>query len=537
MKTSDGETRASALERRRKSAVTGLDAKQLAYLRHFDNLSRRQRNDWSFMTGRTPNQMDFGGYRFQLAYAAYALALTHVHRLPAAPGALRPTFQRLVAKILEPEVWMYWRDSSRAGGIWNPHLAGRPEQWDPVAHDNIMYSAYVQSMALMYNVLFDDARYAAPGALTLEYFTPFWGDGGKPGGLDRKFEYDQFSLNENLYWQMVRNGYLGIACEPNCVFQICNQPAIIGFRMHDLLTGGSTADEVSRGFRQAWEQFGGPVASNGHLYLYAASDTRTPVPNAGEMPWGDAWYASLANTWNGEFVEKYYASVIGKHVLEGPEGTRTIRPPKPRTFGARPIENDTCDFGWLTVWASEMGDAVTLEGLQRHAERHMRPTVYEGGRFFPRHDEMSDAEGNYTCVEPLTGNVLFAYASLNVPHGLRQLYEQPWAPGHFAEPNLAIVGDAIEVHRAYYDDARATLHFTAGVREDRPGDSVLRLANIWDRGSWELQRDGQVVATGDGQQVNEGRRVEARRTEHLLDLHLVRNELSTYTLSWPGGGA
>ncbi|MFY0574850.1 hypothetical protein ACN28S_11210 [Cystobacter fuscus] len=180
MKTSDGEARASALERRRKSAVAGLDAKQLAYLRHFDNLSRRQRNDWSFMTGRTPNQMDFGGYRFQLAYAAYALALTHVHRLPAAPGALRPTFQRLVAKILEPEVWMYWRDSSRAGGIWNPHLAGRPEQWDPVAHDNIMYSAYVQSMALMYNVLFDDARYAAPGALTLEYFTPFWGDGGKP---------------------------------------------------------------------------------------------------------------------------------------------------------------------------------------------------------------------------------------------------------------------------------------------------------------------------------------------------------------------
>ena len=36
-------------------------------------------------------QDDFGGYRFQLAYIPYALALTHVHRLPAAPGVFRGT--------------------------------------------------------------------------------------------------------------------------------------------------------------------------------------------------------------------------------------------------------------------------------------------------------------------------------------------------------------------------------------------------------------------------------------------------------------
>ena len=100
-----------------------------------------------------------------------------------------------------------------------------------------MYSAYVQSMARMYDVLFDDHRYAEPGALTFRYWSFF------RGGDEKRFAYDQYSLNQHLYWRMVESGYLGIACEPNCIFQICNQPAILGFRMRDILTGGSTAEE------------------------------------------------------------------------------------------------------------------------------------------------------------------------------------------------------------------------------------------------------------------------------------------------------
>jgi hypothetical protein len=125
-----------------------LDREQLGHLRHFDNLSRRLPNDWSLMQGKGQGQDDFGSYRFQLAYMAYALALTHRHRLPAAPGAFQPTFQRLIDKILEPDVWLYWRDVSQGGSVFNAHLAEElGEEWDPVVRDNIMYSAYVQSMA------------------------------------------------------------------------------------------------------------------------------------------------------------------------------------------------------------------------------------------------------------------------------------------------------------------------------------------------------------------------------------------------------
>jgi hypothetical protein len=122
---------------------TGLDRLQIGHLRHFANLSRQLPNQWDLMKGKGYGQEDFGGYRFQLAYMAYALALTHRHRLPAAPGVFKPIFERLIGKMLLPEVWMYWRDVSRGGSIFNAHLSsGYVEQWDPVIRDNIMYSAY-----------------------------------------------------------------------------------------------------------------------------------------------------------------------------------------------------------------------------------------------------------------------------------------------------------------------------------------------------------------------------------------------------------
>ncbi len=101
-------------------ARVGLDSVQVGHLRHFINLARQLPNQWDLMKGKGYGQEDFGGYRFQLAYMAYALALTHRHRLPAAPGVFKPVFELLMEKILLPEVWMYWRDVSRGGSILAP---------------------------------------------------------------------------------------------------------------------------------------------------------------------------------------------------------------------------------------------------------------------------------------------------------------------------------------------------------------------------------------------------------------------------------
>lgn len=468
-----------------------LNDRQVGHLRHFANLSRQPVNDWSMMQGRGTGQDDFGGYRFQLAYMAYAMALAHRHRLPAAPGAFKPVFERFMDKMLLPEVWMYWTRVSRGGSVFNMHLADQlSEDWNPVGRDNIMYSAYVQSMASLYNYLFGDDRYAAPGALSFKYWSFFWGGG------ERRFEYDQNSLNEHIYWQMVESGYLGVACEPNCVFQICNQPAILGFRMHDLVNDGSRAAEVTEAYQKAWAQFG-RLDSKGHYNMMMAQDTRAVRENLGPSPWVDAWCGTLMNMWNRDFVHQHYPSQIRDWMIEGIDGAMSVRSAdRPEIMGQK-VVNDDSDFGWAATWASEMGDAETLQGLLAHAERFMNPTWRNGGCYFPRNDTMEDGHGNRTLVEPMTGNVLLGYASLNVPDGLWRLYNEPWGPDHHTNPALVRVDDEVDVPQAHFDAASRELRFKLKPCDGGRGLSrkvvIGRLSN---HGSWVLTCSGSTVARG-----------------------------------------
>jgi hypothetical protein len=471
-------------------ASQGLDRLQLGHIRHFDNLSRQLPNQWDLMKGKGYGQEDFGGYRFQLAYMAYALALTHRHRLPAAPGVFKPILERLIAKILLPEVWMYWRDVSRGGSIFNAHLSENyREEWNPVARDNIMYSAYVQSMALIYNYLFDDDRYALPGALTFRYWSYFW------GGAEKRFEYDQKSLNDHIYWQMVESGYLGVACEPNCVFQICNQPAILGFRMHDLVYGGSIAEEVVRGYEQAWKDFG-RIGENGHYNIMMSQDTKAVRQNIGRAPWVDAWCGALMNMWNRDFVHQHYPSQISDIVKPGTDGALSIR------VGARPlvmgqtIVSDDCDFGWVAAWASEMGDAETLRGLLTHADRFMNPTWADGGLYYPRNDTVEDRDGNRTMIEPMSGNVLLGYARLNIPDGLWHFYNDPWEVSHFEEPAVTRVSDDVDISLALFDKSANKLKLAVARRADVAGDGKLHIANAVSRGPWKFICDGGEICHG-----------------------------------------
>ena len=466
-----------------------LDPKQAGHIRHFDNLSRQAPNDWSFMGGKGVGQDDFGGYRFQLSYMVYALALTHRHRLPAAPGLFQPMMQRLIEKLLEPEVWLYWKDVSRGGSVYNAHLAGQlGEEWDPVVRDNIMYSAYVQSTALLHDYLFASDRYAQPGSLTFRHWSFFW------GGDERKFEYDRESLNEHLYWLMVRNGYIGVACEPNCVFQICNQPAILGFRLHDLITGGNRAEEVVAGYERAWSDFG-RLDDSGHYNMLVTEDKKTLFGNSARLPWIDAWCGSLMNMWNREFVHTHYPQQVKDFLTVGSQGTLFVPSNPRREVMGHAVVSDTCDFGWMAAWTSEMGDSETLSGLLRHADTFMDPTYLRGGLYYPRNDTQRDGDGNRTEIEPMSGNVLLGYARLNVPDGLWKLYNHPWDPSHFEEPALTAVGRDVEVSQAeVVDGALITRLRNTGYGPE----NTVTFGRIMGRGRWKLTCRGEEVARVDG---------------------------------------
>lgn len=485
-----------------------LDDAQAGHLRRIADLAMRLPDDWSGMMGRSSLQEDFGSLRFQLAYMSYALALTHRHRLPAAPAVFRKPFDRLIQKMLSPDVWTYWHYVSTGNGPLNKSLGELPAEWNPVHSDNIMYSAYIQSMTLLYHHLFDDSKYASEAAISFRLQPYFWGDGGKT------FNYNEHTLNDRIYWQMVEKGYLGIACEPNCVFQVCNQPAILGFRMHDIINGGSTAQEVTEGYKRAWSDFG-IVNESGHFNVVVLEREHALVPHQAGA-WSDFWLGSLMHAWDPETVKARYPAQIAHWGRPGPDDTLWIQPSIPPA-GFGPDLSHAYDFGWAAVCASEVGDRENLDRMLRYADGFLTPTWEDGSFFYSRRDGWFDERGMSWAMDPHTGNALLAYARLNVPDGLNMLYAQPWTSVHFAEPALVDMPEELDVRTARYDHATQTLNLSWEMGRCRAHDVELTLSNVWGRGSWALLIDGAPAADGDERKVSNSGRIGVRRCEdHLI---------------------
>jgi hypothetical protein len=495
------------------AARPALNDTQADHLRHLINLSLLPPNDWSLMGTRVVGQDDFASLRYQLAYMIYTAALTYRHRLPAAPGLFQPLIRRLIDKLLEPEVWLYWKDTSRGHAAFNEHLSqDYIEQWDPVVRDNIMYSAYVQSSALLHDYLFDSDHYARPGSLTFHHRTPLW------GGEPKHFEYDREVLTEQIYWQMVQNGFLGVACEPNCIFQICNQPAILGFRLHDLIHGADRATEVIANYEKAWADFG-RLDANGHYNLLITEDSHVVIPNVDRAAWSDAWLGTLLNMWNKPFVHANYRNQIAAYTESVGEGLLSVRP-TPKTFIGVPADSDWCDFGWVAAWATEMGDVQTRDALLAYADRYMQPAYRDGGRYYPRNDRQYDEDGHYVEVDPMVGNVLLAMARLNIADGFHKLFNEPLPRNHFTLPVLAAVDTDVDVYEARNSEGSLVTQLRRR-KDAKTGDGRVGIERILGRGRWTLRIDGVDCASIEGAALtalDHGLPVEIAATNNQIDV-------------------
>jgi len=95
-------------------------------------------------------------------------------------------------------------------------------------------------------------------------------------------------------------------------------------------------------------------------------------------------------------------------------------PPKPSGGYHSPV------FGYVAQWLSEIGSQSTLNSFLNHADQFLNPTWEKGGLYYPRNDKVTDEEGNWTHVDPFTGNAGVAYGRLNVEDGQKTMWEKPW---------------------------------------------------------------------------------------------------------------
>ena len=184
--------------------------------------------------------------------------------------------------MLRKEVWGYWFQTSHAGRLLDPDLPKLREPWaDPVKSENIMYSGHLLLMTSLYAMLFDDDEFEKEGSLKFDWNPLFWGMGREV------FEYDNRSLQEVIFKQMEENGWVGVCCEPNAVFVVCNQFPIIARRLNDVRDGKRSVEGVLEKYERALVEKG-LVGREDGLYasFYAVRQGRSmPARQGAHTAW------------------------------------------------------------------------------------------------------------------------------------------------------------------------------------------------------------------------------------------------------------
>ena len=523
------------------SALPLLDQKQAGHLRHLRNISDQPSGIWDHMRG--PFDHMGGGIGPALykvvPHSYFAMALAYFNRLPAAPGVFRPLSDRLIAQMLDKEVWGYWRLMSTSSKEYDPDLKEDRQAWsDPVVKENIMYSGRLAVMLGLHSVLFNDDKFEKPDSVVLDWDVPF-------SGGPTQFKYSLDSLNDRIYWQLVESGYLGVACEPNCVFVVCNQYGLIGLRLRDIRRGTKVADESTASFKEAWERKGW-VHANGHLVALYQPNQDFIVPL--KSPLWDFYAGTYMSAWMPEFVRAHYPTWSKYAYRSGPNGTLSPWPAKLipvvkaavdngtplRSIEVRQVKlGDIADIGQMLAFVAEIGDTKARDGMLAHLDEFCNPTWEKGGLFYPRNDQDWDTDGNMVRMDPWTGTASAAHARLTTENGLWNIYNKPWGPLHFAQPALAEVDEEIDVLRAIFVPSRHALVLTMRTWHGNSMAAKMVISNAHQPGKrWKLYRDGDVVASGNDAAVLSTSLPKAQWDAGQLVFVAPVRSASTFVMQW-----
>ena len=72
-------------------------------------------------------------------------------------------------------------------------------------------------MVSLFSMLFNDDGFDKPDSLVFDWDPMFFGMGPE------SFKYNGRTLQEAILKQMEQGGWMGVCCEPNMVFIVCNQ--------------------------------------------------------------------------------------------------------------------------------------------------------------------------------------------------------------------------------------------------------------------------------------------------------------------------
>ncbi|KAJ7838778.1 hypothetical protein B0H14DRAFT_3699750 [Mycena olivaceomarginata] len=390
------------------------------HLRHFHNLATAPLGEWPHMGTQVDGQEWLDSLRYQLATMAYAAGAAHYHHLPA----LRSRLQVLVGKF-----GGYWYLTSQSGRMADPDIKELRKPWpNPVSRENIMYSGHLLLMVSLHAMLIGDDKYDAPDALVFDWNPIFWGMGRET------FSYTRMTLQDTILNEMEAENWLGVCCEPNCIFVVCNQFPLIAIRYNDARNGTNIIEGVLEKYTAAWKSRQGFLQDDGlfiQMFKVKRGD-RILERGVGFT----AWACAFMNAWNSEEVHALYPTqILGFLSTNAPIRMRLKRYAARASSRGRPRKRAYTrpDFGYVVQWVSESRQGrdprrpppprrrVPQPDLGARAGCSTRGTM---SRRTPR------GTGRAWIRTPATPAI--GYARLNVRDGQRKMWEAPWTPEHLA---------------------------------------------------------------------------------------------------------
>jgi hypothetical protein len=418
------------------------------------------------------DQFQFAAIRYQLNYLHYALAMAQYTRTPAFHGYLSEAQRNLIEKMTVRSVWSYWRLESAWGNL--------RYATDPIVRDNIMFSGYLGYMLGMYESTTGDRRYDRAGSLSFR-----WSE-------SKQFAHEHGSIQSALVDNFERSPFTFFPCEPNWIYNDCNQMGMVSLKLHDRLHGTSAFGELpDRLERAVEEEFtrpdGQPVlVRSGRL----GCEIDFPPPFAGATkPARQARGRPPAYSWRTaaifpEFGERAYllrSTTTRDAIVAGSLDVRKISRFDPgfyRNTGTGILPN-------LAAAAREVGDEELCGVLRQQADANLDPVIEDGAK-------------HYRAMSPLAMGLMF-HGVFSKKHGFFDLVNR----GNPAEWNTGPILD-----EAPYPDvlvARAVTDGDALEMVLRPGRSVtgrvaVRIARLIPRRRYDVRGAvaSEVTADDDG---------------------------------------
>jgi hypothetical protein len=327
------------------------------------------------------DQYQFAAIRYQLNFLQYALAMAQYTRTPAFHGYLSEAQRNLIEKMTIRSVWKYWRLESAWGNL--------RYSTDPIVRDNIMFSGYLGCMLGMYESTTGDRRYDVPGSLSFR-----WSDA-------TEYAHDHGSIHDALVANFKRSPFTFFPCEPNWIYNDCNQMGMLSLKLHDRLHGtgdfAALRDQLEQAVEEEFTRPDGTAVLVRSKRLGCEIDFPGPFAGAtrpakrgrGHPP-SYSWRAGAIFPDLGERAYLLRSTAARDAIVAGsldPSQISRFDPGFYRKTGTGILPN-------LAAAAREVGDDELCTVLRQLADTHLDPVVEDGAK-------------HYRAMSPLAMGLMF----------------------------------------------------------------------------------------------------------------------------------